>query len=107
MDGSPPGSSVHGILQARTLESGCHLLLLGMFPTQGSNPESPAVQADSLPVSHRGSPSVLTGEGQGKGHSDFSAEATSLFTRVVEPQIKVRGWQAAARLHGHLGCVSG
>ena len=38
MDCSPPGSSVHGILQATTLELGCHVLLQGIFPTQGSNP---------------------------------------------------------------------
>ena len=37
-DCSPPGSSVHGILQARMLEWGCHALLQGTFPTQGSNP---------------------------------------------------------------------
>ena len=35
MDCSLPGSSVHGILQARTL--GCHALLQGIFPTQGWN----------------------------------------------------------------------
>jgi len=34
---TPPGSSVHGILQART-EVGCHALLQGIVPTQGSNP---------------------------------------------------------------------
>ena len=34
---SPPGSSVHGILQARTLD-GLPFLLQGIFPTQGSNP---------------------------------------------------------------------
>ena len=32
---SLPGSSVHGILQARI---GCHFLLQRIFPTQGSNP---------------------------------------------------------------------
>ena len=32
---SPPGSSVHGTFQARV---GCHFLLQGIFPTQGSNP---------------------------------------------------------------------
>ena len=37
MDCSPPGFSVHGILQARTLGVGCHFLLQGIFPTQGSN----------------------------------------------------------------------
>ena len=35
MDGSLPGFSVHGILQARIVESvGCHALLQGIFPTQ-------------------------------------------------------------------------
>ena len=39
MDCSPPGASVHGILQTRILEwVGCHALLQGIFPTQGSNP---------------------------------------------------------------------
>ena len=34
MDCSPPGSSVHGILQARILE-GCHALLQGDLPNPG------------------------------------------------------------------------
>ena len=38
---SPPGSSVHGILQAGILEWGCHVLLQGIFLTQGSNPGLP------------------------------------------------------------------
>ena len=36
----------------------CHFLLQGFFPTQGSNPyliASPALEADFLPLSHRGS----------------------------------------------------
>ena len=37
MDCSPPGSSVHGILQTRILLAGCHPLLQGIFPTQGLN----------------------------------------------------------------------
>ena len=37
IDHSPPGSSVHGMLQARILGVGCHALLQGIFPTQGSN----------------------------------------------------------------------
>ena len=51
MDCSPSGSSVHGIYQARTLEWGCHFLLQGIFPTQGSNlclPVSLTFQADSF-----------------------------------------------------------
>ena len=37
MDYSPPGSSLHGIPQARILEWSCHFLLLGLFPIQGLN----------------------------------------------------------------------
>jgi len=35
---------------------GCHSLLQGIFPTQGSNPMSPALQADFYCLSHQGSP---------------------------------------------------
>ena len=35
---------------------GCHFLLQGIFPTQGSKPHRLLWQADSLPLSHLGSP---------------------------------------------------
>ena len=35
---------------------GCCFLLQGIFPTQGSNPHHQHWQADSLPLSHQGSP---------------------------------------------------
>ena len=39
LDQRQPGSSVHGILQARILTGvGCHALHQGIFPIQGSNP---------------------------------------------------------------------
>ena len=37
-DGSPPGPSLHGILQARTLQWVAIPFSSGIFPTQGSNP---------------------------------------------------------------------
>ena len=37
LDCGPPGSSVHGILQARMLE-GAATSFSRIFPTQGSNP---------------------------------------------------------------------
>ena len=37
MDCSSPGSSVHGIFQAKNTGLGCCALLQGIFPTQGSN----------------------------------------------------------------------
>ena len=40
---SPPGSSVHGISQARILKRLAHFLLQGIFPAQGMYPESPAL----------------------------------------------------------------
>ena len=59
MDCSLPGSSAHGISQARILEQGCHFLLQGIFPTQGSNLHLLCLlhwQADSLSLCHLGSP---------------------------------------------------
>ena len=53
---SPPGSSVDGILQAGILEWGCHVLLQGIFPTQGSNPDLPHCEADTLPSEPPGKP---------------------------------------------------
>ena len=47
MDGSPPGSSVHGILQTRILDG------LPCLPPG----DLPALLADSSPLSHGGSPS--------------------------------------------------
>ena len=48
MDCSLPGSSVHGILQARIL-SRLSFPSPGDLPDPGIEPRSPALQADSLP----------------------------------------------------------
>ena len=59
MDGSPPGSSVHGIFPGKNTRVSCHFLLQGTFPIQGSNPGLLCLlhwQAESLPLSHQGSP---------------------------------------------------
>ena len=60
MDCSLPGSSVHGIFQARMLEW-VAISLQGIFPTQGSNPCLLHWQADSLPLSYQGSPLQVLG----------------------------------------------
>ena len=65
MDCSPSGSSVHGILQAGVTGVGCHLLLQGIFPTQGSNPRLlclPCWQADFLPLAPPGKPLVSSSD---------------------------------------------
>ena len=48
MDCSPPGSSVHGILQARILEW-VAMLFSRDRPNPGIEPASPTLQTDSLP----------------------------------------------------------
>ena len=52
MDCGSPGSSVHGVSQARVLEWPC--LPPGDLPDPGIEHASPALQADSLPLSHWG-----------------------------------------------------
>ena len=56
MDGSLPGSSVHGILQARIVEWVCHFLLQGIFQTQGSNAGLLHCRWILYPLSYQGSP---------------------------------------------------
>ena len=55
---SPPGSSVHGILQARILEWVAFLSPADL-PDPGIQPEFPALQADSLPTELSGNYIIL------------------------------------------------
>ena len=55
MDCSPPGSSVHGILQARKLEW-VAIPISGDLPNPGIEPRSPTLQEDSLPAEPPGKP---------------------------------------------------
>ena len=55
VDYSPPGSSVHGILQARLLEW-ADISFSRDLPDPGIEPRSPVLQADSLPAEVRGKP---------------------------------------------------
>ena len=45
---------------------GCHALIQGIFPTQGSKPRSPALQADSLPLSYQGSQPISASSSKSK-----------------------------------------
>ena len=57
MDCSPPGSSVHGIIQAKILEW-VVMLSPGNLPNPGIEIQSPVLQADSLPSEPPGKPIV-------------------------------------------------
>ena len=79
---SPPGSSVHGIFQARNTGAGHHFLLQATFPTQGSNLHLLCLlhwQADSLPLAPPGKPHT---DDHGK-----SALWRLLIQRVGSPKI--------------------
>ena len=55
MDCSPPGSSAHGNSPGKSTGVGCHALLQGIFPTQGSNPELLYCRRILYHLSHQGS----------------------------------------------------
>ena len=57
-------SSVRGILQARTLEFGCHAFLEGIFLTQGWNPGLPHCRQILYHLSHQGRLYESGGNGQ-------------------------------------------
>ena len=59
MDCSPPGSSVRGDSPCKNTGVGCHALLQGIFPTQGSNPGLQHCRQILYCLSHRGSPRIL------------------------------------------------
>ena len=66
MESGPPGSSVHGILQARMLE----WLAIPFFrdlPNPGIKPGSPTLQADSLPSESPGDPLAYKTNADDKG----------------------------------------
>ena len=84
MDYSPPGSSVHGIFQARILEWVAISFFKGIFPTQGLNLGLPHCRQILYSLSHQGSdrhtvnywltqdsnPGSLTPEGEVKVKSE-------------------------------------
>ena len=60
MDCSPPGSSAHGIFQARILERVAISFSRGL-PNPGVEPGFPTLQVDSLPSEPPGKPALLPG----------------------------------------------
>ena len=65
MDGSPPGSSVHGDSPGKNTGVGCQALLQGIFPTQGSNSGLPHCRRILYQLSHQGSPRSWQGQSWG------------------------------------------
>ena len=59
LDCSLPSSSNHGDSPGKNTGMGCHALLQGIFPTQGSNPGLPHCRWIPYHLSHQGSPRIL------------------------------------------------
>ena len=59
MDSSPPGFSVHEDFPGKNTGVGCHALLQGIFPTQGSNPGLLRCRWILYPLSHYGHLRIL------------------------------------------------
>ena len=56
MDCSPPSSSVQGEFTGNNTGVGCHTLLQGIFPTQGSNPGLPPCRCILYCLNYQESP---------------------------------------------------
>ena len=87
MDCSLPGSSVHGIFQARILEWVAISFSRGIFLTQRWNPILLHWQVDSLPLSHQG------GSNNHIRRCDRGKAGTRRFTvaGIIPPNIKLAG----------------
>ena len=88
MDCSPPGSSVHGDSPGKSTGVGCHALLQGIFPTQGSNLGLPPCRQILYHLSHQASPRLLEwgafpfsrGSSQPRNRTGISCFAGGFFT---------------------------
>ena len=75
MDCSPPGSSIH--FPGKSTGMGCHFLLQGIFPTQGSNPGLQHCRQRLLPSETPGKPPLFI-----KGHIKYTSPCFPGFGRL-------------------------
>ena len=92
LDCSPPGFSVHGILQART-QSGLPFPSLGDLCDPGIEPGSPALKADSLPsIVSQFSCSVVSDTSQPQGLQHVRLPCPSLSPGVCSNSRPLSWW---------------
>ena len=77
---------------------GCHFLLQGIFPCQGSNPSLLRWQAGSLPLSHQGSPKWSCYSAPSGWNADpNNPQLTNLYSLwqvlTVRPEVIIRKWE--------------
>ena len=96
MDCSLPGSSVHGDSPGKDTGVGCHALLQGIFPTQGSNPGLLHCRQILYHLSHQGGPRILEwiampssrGSSQPRDQTQVSCIAGGFFTIWASRELK-------------------
>ena len=89
MDCSLPGSSVHGVSQARILGwGGLSFPSPGHLPDPGIEPASPAWQVNSLPLNHQGSPKHVQKDGYNIYNHSSLGTATLVGNQAAGPGIK-------------------
>ena len=85
MDCSLPGSSVHGDSPGKNTGVGCHALLQGIFPTQGSNPGLSLCRWILCILSHQGSPS--------KKHNQLNKFLLFFFEAIASLLVRVSSYK--------------
>ena len=98
LDCSPPGSSVHGDSLGRNTGVGCHSLLQGIFPTQGSNPGLLHCSQVLYHLSHQKSPRILkwvaypfsSGSSHPKNETGVSCTTGRFFTSWTTREAQIR-----------------
>ena len=91
---SPPGSSVHGILQARILQW-VAIPFSGDLPDPGMEPRFPALQVDSLPSESPGKPHTR----KNKSYLETSDnDLTSLLLNMNLKVIEQKAWILASKI---------
>ena len=98
MDCSPPGSSVHGVLQEYW--NGLPCPPPGDLPDPGIEPGSPALQEDSFPAEPEGKPAMC----HGRVFIDLNRTATSEVRTAVVLRVSLgKEWhrQIEKEVHSH------
>ena len=107
----PPGSSVHGDSPGKNTGVGCHALLQGLFPTQGSNPGLLHCRWILYQLSHKGSPQLGEEHGNKEGplHGPEWVAVILFLGAAVNPEGFPGGSNSkeSACNAGHLGLIPG
>ena len=101
IDGSPPGSSVHGDSPGKNTGVGCHFLLQGIFPTQGSNPDPPHCRQILSQLKHQEVHAASSHWGGTTSHS------TPFFKGVLLIQAPLHPSSSSPKSGCHYLCLKG